>query len=228
MLSNAQTQKGAGIARVAGVKGKGSDRFLETRSKRPSRSSLATAASGDATRFHVLHEIFQAQADARPNAVAVAFGTEKATYLELEQRANRIARHLRAQGVRPESRIALLLPRSTDTYAAILGVLKAGAAYVPLDAEVPADRVAYILEDSGAEALLTTADLAEPHAAYRGAVVRMDADLAGIDAQSPARLPHNAVGVGPRDLCYVIYTSGSTGRPKGVMIEHRSASHLVC
>src|SRR6266851_74035 len=220
MLSNAHIQKDAEIARVAGVKGKNS--------RRQSRTLLATPTSGAATRFHVLHEIFEAQADARPNAVAVAFGTETATYLELEQRANRIARHLREQGVRPESRVALLLPRSTDLYAAILGVLKAGAAYVPLDAEYPADRVAYILEDSGAEALLTTADLAEPHAVYRGVVVRMDADLAEIDAQSPARLPHNTVGVGPRDLCYVIYTSGSTGRPKGVMIEHRSASHLVC
>src|SRR6266700_2312322 len=228
MLSNAQIQKGAGIARVAGVKGKDSDRFLETQSRRRFRAPLANASSGDATRFHVLHEIFEAQADARPNAVAVAFGTETATYLDLEQRANRIARRLRAQGVRPESRVALLLPRSTNIYAAILGILKAGAAYVPLDPEYPADRVAYILEDSGAESLLTTADLAERHAAYRGAIVRLDADLAEIDAHSPARLPHNGVGVGPRDLCYVIYTSGSTGRPKGVMIEHRSACHLVC
>src|SRR6266700_369123 len=228
MLSNAQIQKGAGIARVAGVKGKDSDRFLETQSRRRFRAPLANASSGDATRFHVLHEIFEAQANARPNALAVAFGTEKATYLDLEQRANRIARHLRAQGVRPESRVALLLPRSTNIYAAILGILKAGAAYVPLDPEYPADRVAYILEDSGAESLLTTADLAERHAAYRGAIVRLDADLAEIDAHSPARLPHNGVGVGPRDLCYVIYTSGSTGRPKGVMIEHRSACHLVC
>src|SRR6266581_3978590 len=92
MLSNAQIQKGAGIARVAGVKGKDSDRFLETQSRRRFRAPLANASSGDATRFHVLHEIFEAQANARPNALAVAFGTEKATYLDLEQRADRIAR----------------------------------------------------------------------------------------------------------------------------------------
>src|SRR5260370_23659572 len=138
MLSNANIKKDAEFARLAGVKGKNSDRFLKTRSRRQSRTPLTTPASGAATRFHVLHEIFEAQADARPNAVAVAFGTETATYLDLEQRANRIARRLPARGVRPESRVALPLPRSTDTYAAILGVLKAGAAYVPLDADYPA------------------------------------------------------------------------------------------
>ena len=126
------------------------------------------------------------------------------------------------------SRVAILLPRSTDAYAAVLGVLKAGAAYVPLEPEYPADRVAYILENSGAEALVTTAELAGCHAAFDGAVVRVDADSCGIDAECPERLPSNAVGVGPRDLCYVIYTSGSTGRPRGVMIEHRSSCHLVC
>src|SRR5260370_4379700 len=91
MLSNAHIQKDAKIARVAGVKGKNS--------RRQSRALLATPTSGAATRFHVLHEIFEAQADARPNAVAVAFGTETATYLELEQRANRIARRLRARAL---------------------------------------------------------------------------------------------------------------------------------
>src|SRR5258708_34977729 len=129
MLSSAHIQKDAEIARVAGVKGKNS--------RRQFRALLATPTSGAETRFHVLHEIFEAQADARPNAVAVAFGTESATYLELEQRANRIARRLRARGVRPDSRVALLLPRSTDLYPPILGVLKAEAPHVPLHAHSP-------------------------------------------------------------------------------------------
>lgn len=175
----------------------------------------------------VLHGIFEAQADARPEAVAVVLGRQEATYADLEGRANRLARHLRGRGVARGSVVAMLLPRSVDAYAALLGILKAGAAYVPIDPEYPAHRVAYILEDSGASALVTSADLAQSHATFGGAVVRLDADRDAIAAKSPARLLRDEVGVGPRDLCYVIYTSGSTGRPKGVMIEHRSASHLV-
>src|SRR6266516_3829840 len=177
--------------------------------------------------FHVLHEIFEAQADARPDAVAVMFDREETTYADLEERANRLARHLRWRGVQRGSLVAMLLPRSADAYAALLGILKAGAAYVPLDPEYPADRVAYILENCAAEALVTIADLAGRHAAFGGAVIRVDADREAIDAESSIRLLRNVVGVGPWDLCYVIYTSGSTGRPKGVMIEHRSACHLV-
>src|SRR6266480_3844286 len=145
--------------------------------------------------FHVLHEIFEAQADARPNAVAVMFDREETTYADLEARANRLARHLRSRGVQRGSLVAMLLPRSADAYAALLGILKAGAAYVPLDPEYPADRVAYILENCAATALVTTAELAGQHAAFGGKVIRVDADREAIDAESSARLPRNAVGV---------------------------------
>src|SRR3989475_8193429 len=169
--------------------------------------------------FQVLHEIFEVQADARPDAVAVMFDREETTYADLEARANRLARHLRSRGVQRGSLVAMLLPRSADGYAALLGILKAGAAYVPLDPEYPADRVAYILENCAAGALVTTADLAGRQAALGGVVIRVDAGRESIDAECSTRLPRNAVGVGPRDLCYVIYTSRSTGRPKGAMIE---------
>src|SRR5207302_600892 len=138
---------------------------------------------------HVLHAIFEAQADARPEAVAIVFGGEETTYANLESRANRLARHLRRRAVGRGSVAAMLLPRSVDAYAAILGILKAGAAYVPIDPEYPAERVAYILEDSGAGALVTTAELAGPHAAFAGAVVRIDADRGAIAADSSGRLP---------------------------------------
>lgn len=102
----------------------------------------------------------------------MVFGDEQATYLDLDGRANRLARHLRGRGVGRGSVVALLLPRSVDTYAALLGILKTGSAYVPIDPEYPAEHVAFILEDSGAAALVTTAELAEHHATFGGTVVR--------------------------------------------------------
>src|SRR5206468_304263 len=193
----------------------------------PGRTARPPRAPGALDRPKPLHEIFETRADLCPGALAVVSAGERLTYLELEERANRLARHLRARGVGRGSRAAMLLPRSADAYAALLGILKAGAAYVPLDPEYPADRVAYILENCAASALVTVAELAVRHAGFGGAVIRVDADGETIDAESSIRLPRNAVGVTARDLCYVIYTSGSTGRPKGVMIEHRSACHLV-
>ncbi len=173
----------------------------------------------------VLSALFEAQADARPEALAVLSGANRATYADLEKGANRIARHLQSRGVVRGSLVAVLLPRSVDLYAAILGILKAGSAYVPIDVSSPRDRVEFILRDSGAKALVTTEAMARG-VAFAGAVLRVDADRAVIQAASGERLPRE-LGASPGDLCYVIYTSGSTGRPKGVMIEHRNACHLV-
>src|SRR5690242_3444850 len=89
-----------------------------------------TGAYGAGEEFHLLHQIFEAQVDARPDAIAVIFGCTEMTYADMEARANRIARHLRVRGVRRDSRVGMLLPRNTDAYAAMLGILKAGAAYV--------------------------------------------------------------------------------------------------
>src|SRR5207302_9480718 len=120
----------------------------------------------------LLHELFEAQAEARPEALAVVFGSQEVTYGELDSRANRLARHLRQRGVKRGSIVAMLLPRSVGAYATLLGILKTGAAYLPLDPAYPADRVGYALADSGTHALVTTAALAANHGTFGGGVVR--------------------------------------------------------
>src|ERR1035441_550288 len=149
------------------------------------------------------------------------------TYGELDRRANQLARFLRGRGVRRGDCVGLWLPRTIEAYVALLGILKAGAAYVPLDPEYPAERVSFILSNCQARALVSTGELATRVGAFRGQVVALDEQREEIAAQTGERLSRADTGLAPEDLCYVIYTSGTTGKPKGVEIEHRSACHLV-
>jgi len=172
-----------------------------------------------------LHHLFEEQARRTPGAAAVTFAGETLTYAALDARANRLAGHLRARGAGPEARVAILLERSAETIVAILGVLKAGAAYVPMDAAHPPERLGWIIRDSGASILLTQARLQERAGPAEGVrVVRVDADAAAIAAE-PDGAPET--GVGAENLCYVIYTSGSTGRPKGVLMHHRGVCNYA-
>jgi non-ribosomal peptide synthetase component F len=177
-------------------------------------------------RDELLHELFEATADRCPDQTAVECNSRSLTYSELEKRANRLAHALRERGAAREDRIAIFLPRSENYYIAMLGVLKAGAAYIPLDVETPLERVRFILKDSGAKFLITMSGLTE---ALVDAPPRLllDADLSEIDKCSSTRLSRGQIGASRHDLCYIIYTSGTTGRPKGVLIEHRNAAHLV-
>ncbi len=179
------------------------------------------------TKPEVLHHLFETQAEKRPEAPAVLDGAQTITYARLEAHANRIARWLRHRGLGRGHRAALLLPRSWETYAALLGILKSGGAYVPIDPSCPAKRTAFILKNAGVKALLTTRELGSPHLDFEGALFRLDAEAAEIAIEDPTPLPFDERSARPEDLAYIIYTSGSTGRPKGVMIEHRSARHLV-
>jgi len=178
-------------------------------------------------RPELLHELFEAQVDACPNRVAVEFDGDRLTYAEIERRANQLARYIRAAGAGRGSVVGILLNRSMEVYVAMLAVMKAGAAYVPMDPEYPPDRVAYILRDSGASMLISESEFASHLLPDGPEVVLLDAQVEDLIAQSPARLSRAEIGTEPHDLCYLIYTSGSTGHPKGVQIEHRSICHLV-
>jgi amino acid adenylation domain-containing protein len=166
-----------------------------------------------------IHHLIAERAAETPDAPAVLHEAGMLTFAELDARANRLAHHLRALGVRPEARVAICVERGPDMTVAILATLKAGGAYVPLDPAYPAERLAWMLEDSRAAVLLTHASAAEKLAVPGTAIVRMDADAEAIGA-APAEAPES--GVGPENLAYVIYTSGSTGRPKGVALHHRA------
>ena len=170
----------------------------------------------------LLHQFFEDAADDQPGAVALQCGGETLTYAELEGRANQLAHELRAAGVGAGSAVAILLPRSSAVFVAMLGILKAGGAYVPLDGEYPAERVGHILGDSRARVLITTRELAGRHKAFGGQTLFMDSFAAS--GRPTSRLAPAATA---ESTAYIIYTSGSTGQPKGVPILHSAVCNLV-
>ncbi|MFP2932075.1 non-ribosomal peptide synthetase, partial [Pyxidicoccus sp. 3LG] len=166
-----------------------------------------------------LHELFEAQARRTPAAIAVVAGRERLTYAELDRRSSQLAARLRALGAGPEERIGVCLRRDAQLLTALLAVLKAGAAYVPLDPAYPAERLRFTLEDASARFTLTQS----AHAPLlQGTTSRLlELDTEDWETGEPDTGPL-AAGMSPSHLAYVIYTSGSTGLPKGVAIEHRS------
>jgi len=183
--------------------------------------------SEEDARAFMVHRWFEAQAARTPDAIAAEAGDARISYEALNRRANRIAHGLVAAGVGVDERVAICMSRGLDMVAGMLGILKAGAAYVPLEPGYPAARLAYLLEDSAPKALLTQRELLESDVASqaRAQGVLIHA-VDGDDFQDqPDHDPD--VAVGPRHLAYVIYTSGSTGKPKGVMIEHAGLTHYL-
>ncbi|HEX4953893.1 MAG TPA: amino acid adenylation domain-containing protein [Thermoanaerobaculia bacterium] len=170
-----------------------------------------------------LDALFRRQAHSRPSREALRCGTERLTYGELNAQANRLAHHLRTLGVGPEAVVALSLERSLELVVAVLAVVKAGGAYLPLDPAYPVERRAWTLADGGATVLITSAELGSGLERPDLAVVRLDGDAAAIAARSaedPAPRSH------PDNLAYIIYTSGSTGQPKGVGVSHANVARL--
>ncbi len=181
-----------------------------------------------------LHQLVAAQVARTPDAIALAFEGQQLTYEALDAHANQLAHHLQSLGVGPDTLVAVALERSLDLVLALLGVLKAGGAYLPLDPSYPAERLAFMLKDAQVSVLLTTdrkgvlhtppADDARAHdTTPQPTVVALDADWPTI-ARQPATNPDSAVT--PDNLAYVIYTSGSTGKPKGVQVTHANVVRL--
>jgi amino acid adenylation domain-containing protein len=180
----------------------------------------------DARRFPqdaTLHQMFEAQVEQRPTATALVFGDERLSYAELNRRANRLAHYLRMLGVGPESRVGLLLERSTEMVVALLAILKAGGAYVPFDSSYPQERLDFMLRDAGLSVLLTVRKLADGLSQPNMRVMLLDDDAKEVALQPE----HNPQGdVMAENLAYVIYTSGSTGQPKGVLVSHAQVARL--
>ena len=175
-----------------------------------------------------LPALFAEQAARTPDAVAVLFEERRLSYAELDAHANQLAHHLRGLGVGPESIVGLLVERSAEMLIGLIGILKAGAAYLPLDPDYPAERLGFMLDDSGAAVLVTQHGLPErlpqDTAAHQRRIVRLDTDWGAI-ARQPRHAPQ--LTLDPRNPAYVIYTSGSTGTPKGVVVEHAESANKM-
>ncbi|MBZ9636379.1 non-ribosomal peptide synthetase [Clostridium sp. FP1] len=175
----------------------------------------------DYPRDKTIHELFEEQVEKTPDNIAIVFEDKQLTYRELNDRANGLARNLRGKRVKPDSIVAIMTERSVEMIVGIMGILKSGGAYLPIDNEYPEDRIKYILDDSKTNILLTQNNLVQK-VAFQGEII----DL--IDEKSYVHDQTNLRNINmPKDLAYIIYTSGTTGRPKGAMIEHRNVVRLM-
>src|SRR5262249_51770569 len=174
-------------------------------------------------RCECVQQMFESQVNQRPNALALIFEDERVTYGELNARANQLAHYLRSLGAGPEVLVGIFLENSVEMIVALLGVLKAGAAYVPLDTNYPVERLRLMLQDTRMPLLITERRLMSklPQLELRPVFLDEHDSIARQSVENPSPV------AGPANLAYLIYTSGSTGTPKGVMTEHRNLSNQV-
>ncbi len=174
--------------------------------------------------------MFEAQVARTPSALALTFAEESLTFHELNQQANRLARYLMAQGVGPETLVAICMDRSAEMLVAMLAILKAGGAYLPLDPSFPEERIAYMLADAAPLAVITTTSLA-PLQPQTMKQIHLDAPeiVFEVQQQTESNIRHadRNQPLSPTHPAYVIYTSGSTGRPKGVMVSRGALSAFL-
>ncbi|MBD2796682.1 amino acid adenylation domain-containing protein [Xenorhabdus sp. 18] len=192
------------------------------------------ATQVDFPQHTLIHQLFEEQVQQHPDTLAVIFDDQSLSYDQLNRRANRLAHHLIELGVRLDDRVAMCVERSLDLVVGFLGILKAGGAYVPLDPTYPAERLAYMFNDSASVALITQAAMVNmlgnnlPIHHSPIPIIVLDAQQHPALAARPEENPDpQALGLTSHHLAYVIYTSGSTGQPKGVMVEHRGLCNLI-
>ena len=231
----AQVESSAGAGRVCGMMHRALEGLVEALETEPERAVGSLDVLLAAERVQVVeewnrteavypsgvcvHELFEAQVERSPDTVAVVYGEESVSYGELNARANRLAHDLRERGVEPDTRVAILMPRSIELVVAELAVLKAGGAYMPLDSSHPPDRLTYMVADSGSWIVLSLAGEEIPDLP---GVERINVEAVGTDNTEDVH-----VLVESEAVAYVMYTSGSTGEPKGVMVPHRAITQLV-
>jgi amino acid adenylation domain-containing protein len=182
------------------------------------------ATQRDYPRDKCVHELIEEQAARNPGAVAVSFEGQSLTYSDLDKRANQLARHLIKIGVTPGSLVGIALDRSLDLLVGLLGIWKAGAAYLPIDAAYPRDRIAFIMEETSLATLVTHSKLVPNLPLFDTRPVCLDRDWILIERERDAR---PAINLDPSSIAYTIYTSGSTGKPKGVEVTHRNVANLL-
>jgi amino acid adenylation domain-containing protein len=202
-----------------------SDLPLLTKVERRRLLSMWNDTVSEYPRDKCVHKLFEAQVERRPDAIALVIEEEQLTYGELNRRANQLAVYLGKLGVGPETPVGFCLERSPEMVVGILGILKAGGTYVPLDPAYPKERLAFMLEDTRTPVLLVQQRLIEHLPEHQARVVRVDGDWELIAQENDAN-PAN--GATADHLAYVIYTSGSTGEPKGIAIPQRAINRLVC
>jgi len=181
------------------------------------------ATESDTPRNLCLHQLIEAQAERTPDSVAVEFRDQQWTYRELNERADAIAVYLQTLGVKPQTLVGLCVERSPLMLATLLGIHKAGGAYLPLDPSFPIERLAFMLADSSAPVLVTQASLTTLFPEYAGKVLLLDE----LDSKEALHSERKTKKLSSENLAYVLYTSGSTGKPKGVMIPHRALVNFL-
>ena len=224
------------VRRVLGHYGRLLQAVAADASRRVSELSLLTSAERERTlvewnatgqeylRESSISDLFAAQVQRTPEALAVVSGRERLSYGELHRRSNQLARHLRGLGVGPEVRVGICVERSVEMVVGLLGILKAGGAYVPLDPSYPKERLGFMLEDSGVPVLLAQERLLGVFPEHEARVVCLDRDWGVIAGESVEDVRSGALG---ENVAYAIYTSGSTGRPKGVLVAHGGLVNLA-